>query len=217
MGNVGLLYSAAVLIVNGLVLLGVVSGRAAAPINLFVGGMQVIIPTLVLIQADGDPAVILGASSAYLFGFTYLYIGVNELIGASGEGLGWYSLFVTASALGYSAHSLISGSLVYGVLWFFWGLLWVLYFLMLARHKTSIEPMSGWFTLFIGVFTVAIPGFLELVGIFPNTVGVALLTLVICIALFVLSWILGRLGKLTASSPASTPAEVTTEKDAART
>ena len=39
MGSVGLLYVGAVLVINGLMLLGVVEARSAAPLNLFVGGL----------------------------------------------------------------------------------------------------------------------------------------------------------------------------------
>ena len=164
MSNVGLLYSAAALIINGLVLLGVVSGRAAASFNLFVGSMQVIFPTVALIQAAGDADAILSASSVYLFGFTYLYVGLNALTGASGEGLGWFSLFVTTCAVVFSLLEFLSGGFVYAVLWLFWGTLWFLFFLMLAIQTKGIDRFSGWFTLLLGIFTVGVPGFLELAG-----------------------------------------------------
>ncbi len=40
MGSVGLLYVGAVLVVNGLMLLGRVDARAAAPLNFFVAGCR---------------------------------------------------------------------------------------------------------------------------------------------------------------------------------
>lgn len=72
MGNVGVLYVGAVLFLNGLMLLGIVGGRPAAVLNFFVGGMQVIFPTIVLAQSGNDPSVVLGAAGIYLFGFTYI-------------------------------------------------------------------------------------------------------------------------------------------------
>src|ERR671928_363495 len=98
MASVGLLYVGAVLIVNGLMLLGRVDARAAAPLNLFVGALQVFTPTYLILTAGGDQAAILSASGIYLFGFTYLYVGINLLANLDGTGLGWYSLFVTAVA-----------------------------------------------------------------------------------------------------------------------
>ncbi len=66
MGNVGLLYVGAVLFVNGLMLLDVVPGRSAAVLNLFVGALQCVLPTVMLVMAAGDPAATLAASGLYL-------------------------------------------------------------------------------------------------------------------------------------------------------
>src|SRR4051812_49762977 len=102
MGSVGLLYVGAVLVVNGLMLLGRVDAREAAPLNLFVGGMQVITPTYLIFTSGGDVNTILAASGLYLFGFTYLYVGFNLLAGLDGTGLGWFSAFVAGCAIVYS-------------------------------------------------------------------------------------------------------------------
>src|SRR4051812_16803574 len=102
MAAVGLFYVGAVLFVNGLMLLGRVNARAAGYLNLFVGTLQVVIPTALLIQAQGDPAKILAASGLYLFGFTYLYVGLNLLTDTDGTRVGRYSLFVAAAAVGFS-------------------------------------------------------------------------------------------------------------------
>ena len=81
MGSVGLLYVGAVLILNGVMLLGYVEARSAAPLNLFVGALQVVTPTYLIFTSGGDATTILGASGIYLFGFTYLYVGINLLAG----------------------------------------------------------------------------------------------------------------------------------------
>lgn len=86
MSDIGLLYVGAVLIINGVMLLGVMTGRDAAPLNLFVGAMQVFTPTLMVVGAQGDDAVILAASGLYLFGFTYLWVGINALAGLPARG-----------------------------------------------------------------------------------------------------------------------------------
>src|SRR5215218_9869840 len=99
MGSVGLLYVGAVLIVNGLMLLGRVDARAAAPLNFFVGGLQVFTPTYLIVTSGGDGDTILGASGLYLFGFTYLYVGLNLVNGLDGTGLGWFSCAVPAFLL----------------------------------------------------------------------------------------------------------------------
>ena len=70
MAAVGLFYVGAVLFVNGLMLLGKVDPRAAGFLNLFVGVLQVVIPTVLLVQSGGDQAKVLAASGLYLFGLT---------------------------------------------------------------------------------------------------------------------------------------------------
>ena len=54
MAIVGLLYVGAVLFINGLLLIGAVDPRAAAPINLFVGALQVVTPTYLIFTAGGQ-------------------------------------------------------------------------------------------------------------------------------------------------------------------
>jgi hypothetical protein len=59
--------------------------------NLFVGVLQVVVPFYIIATAD-DPNVILNASGIFLFGFTYLYVGITNLGGFDASGLGWYCL-----------------------------------------------------------------------------------------------------------------------------
>lgn len=99
MNNVGLLYVGAVLLINGLMLLGRVPRRSADAMNLFVGALQCVTPTVLIIQARGNGEAILGASGLYLFGFTYLYVGVANLANLEPEGIGWFSLFVACAAV----------------------------------------------------------------------------------------------------------------------
>ena len=102
MASVGLFYVGAVLFINGVMLLGRVEPRAGAIMNLFVGGLQVVTPTFLIFTANGDQDTILLASGLYLFGFTYLYVGIGLLAGLDSTGVGWFSLFVAIAALGYS-------------------------------------------------------------------------------------------------------------------
>jgi len=102
MGNVGLLYVGAVLFINGAMLLGWVKGTSAAPMNLFVGLLQVVTPTYLVFTAGGDTDQILGASGLYLFGFTYLYVACNLFFDLDGTGLGWFSGFVAVCAVVYA-------------------------------------------------------------------------------------------------------------------
>ena len=102
MASVGLLYVGAVLFINGIMLLGWLDAKSAAPMNFFVGGLQVLTPTYIIFTANGNQDTILAASGLYLFGFTYLYVGINLTAGLDGTGLGYFSLFVAVCAVVFS-------------------------------------------------------------------------------------------------------------------
>jgi hypothetical protein len=165
LGNVGLLFVGAVLFLNGLMLLGKVDSRAAAIFNLFVGGLQVLTPTYLIIAAGQDTSKILLASGIFLFGFTYLYVGIGLLMGLDSTGVGYYSLFVSIVALGYSYVSFrLFGDQPFGVIWLYWAFLWFFFFLLLGLKIESLTPYVGWVTAIEGWVTGVIPAFLLLSG-----------------------------------------------------
>jgi putative amide transporter protein len=183
MGSVGLLYVGAVLVVNGLMLLGLVDARAAAPLNFFVGGLQVITPTYLIFTSGGDPDTILAASGLYLFGFTYLYVGFNLLGGLDGTGLGWFSAFVAACALVYAGLNFWRvGDPAFGVIWLYWAVLWALFFLVLGLKREELTRFTGAIAVIAGVITCAVPAFMLLVGVWsPNTTTAAIVLAVLCL------------------------------------
>ena len=165
MASVGLLYVGAVLIVNGLMLLGRVDARAAAPLNLFVGALQVLTPTYLIFTSGGDPDVILGASGIYLFGFTYLYVAWNLLGGLDGTGCGYFSLFVAICACVYAGLNFGRlGDTAFGVIWLMWAFLWALFFLVLGLGKEGLSRYTGAVAAIEGWVTGVIPAFLLLSG-----------------------------------------------------
>jgi hypothetical protein len=212
MASVGLLYVGAVLFLNGLMLIGVVPGKSAGIMNFFVGGMQVVFPTIILIQANNDLPTIFAASGLYLFGFTYLYVGINQFTGISGEGLGWFSLFVAACALVVGVLQItLVGDPLFGVIWFVWAVLWALFFVLLGLGKESIMRATGWFTILISHLTATIPAFFLLTGTYSGTGGYAVLVAVVALAFLALSFYLGRrpvvrAGHREASTTAASPA-----------
>ena len=90
MSDVGLMFVGAVLFVNGLLLLGKVDAKGAATFNLFVGALQTAIPFYLIATATNTSDILLD-SGIFLFGFTYLYVGISNLAGQEPRGLGWYS------------------------------------------------------------------------------------------------------------------------------
>ncbi len=209
MGAVGLLYVGAVLVVNGLMLLGHVTGPGAAPLNLFVGALQVVVPTVLLIRAGTDATGVFAASGLYLFGFTYLWVGVNALGGLPGHGLGWFSLFVAVAALGYSWHAFTAESdPAFGVIWLLWSVLWGLFFLVLGLERTELTELAGVVALVEGVITAAVPAFLILVGAWSPGVTTAIVLGLLGGAAIATGIPLGR--RLSAHAPSSRHAEPVT-------
>ena len=178
MGAVGLLYVGAILFLNGTMLLGWIDGKSAAPLNIFVGLLQVVTPTYLIINADGDMTTILGASGLYLFGFTYLYVACNLMWDLDGTGLGMFSIYVAIAAVIYSLISFNAGDPVFGVIWLYWAFLWLLFYILLARKRDGIGRYTGSVAAVQGFVTGVLPAFLILTGriadINANTLAVIL-------------------------------------------
>ncbi len=184
MASVGLLYVGAVLIVNGLMLLGRVDARAAAPMNLFVGLLQVLTPTYLIFTAGGDADTVLSASGLYLFGFTYLYVACNLWLGLDGTGLGWFSAFVAACAVVFAG--LNFGRLddpAFGVIWLYWAVLWALFFLVLGLKREELTRFTGLVAVVAGVVTCAVPAFLLLTGVWAQSVTTSAIVLAVVLLL----------------------------------
>ena len=165
-----MLYVGAVLFLNGVMLVGWVDARSAAPMNLMVGGLQVVTPTYLIFTANGDVYKILGASGLYLFGFTYLYVAFNLLAGLDGTGLGFFSLFVAVCAVVFAGLNFWLkvpggarwGDNAFGVIWLLWAFLWALFFILLGLKKSAIGRYTGAVAAIEGWITGAVPAFLLL-------------------------------------------------------
>ena len=179
MAETGLLFVGAVLFINGLSLLGWVKGRSLVPMNVFVGLLQVITPLYLIFTANGDPAVILLASGLFLFGFTYLYVAINNTFDLDGSGLGWFCLYVVFAAPVYAWFNFrdaTPGGNVLGVLWLSWAFLWFLFWLVLSLGKTSLTRYTGAVCATQGIITGFIPA-LILIGQpswFTNELAIAI-------------------------------------------
>lgn len=204
MGAVGLLYVGAVLFLNGVMLLGKVDPRAAGVFNLFVGTLQVVTPTYLIFTSGGDPKAVLAASGIYLFGFTYLYVGIGLLAGLDTTGVGWFSLFVAVMAIGYSIVNFrVLGDYPFGVIWLYWSFLWFLFFLLLGLGIDSLTTYTGWVTAIEGWVTGAIPAFLIMSGYWQPTQLTAVVLAVFGVVVFValVPLIRGRFGVFAPPAP----------------
>jgi putative amide transporter protein len=168
MGTVGLMYVGAVLFLNSLMLLGKIDGKSAGVFNLFIGSIQVITPFYLIFTAEGDPWVIFNAAGIFLFGLTYLYVGICNLKNLEPAGVGWYSLWVAILAIGYSYINFTElNDIKFGVIWLMWSFLWTLFYLLLARKK-DIAIFTGWVAMIQAWITATIPAFLTLTGLWEK-------------------------------------------------
>lgn len=183
MAQTGLLFVGAVLFINGLSLMGYVKGKSLVPMDLFVGLLQVITPLYLIFTATGTPAqisdTILLGSGLFLFGFTYLYVAINNIYNLDGSGLGWFCLYVVLAALAYAYFNFRTatpGGNVLTVLWLSWAYLWFLFWLVLSLGRTSLTRYTGAVCATQGIITGFIPA-LILIGqpdLFTTQLAVAI-------------------------------------------
>jgi hypothetical protein len=183
MSSVGLLFVGAVLFLNGLLFLGKADAKGVAVFNLFVGVLQTAIPFYLIATAKG-PEEILGAAGIFLFGFTYLYVGIVNLAGLNSGGIGWYSLWVAVMATGFGLTNILRfHDTPTGLLWLQWAVLWGLFWVVLALGIERLTALAGWLTLILSVTTCSIPGFLLLLGEWGRVPTWAVLASIVVIAL----------------------------------
>jgi hypothetical protein len=168
MGDVGLLLSGATLFLNSLMLFGKANEKSVGVFNLFVGAFQVIAPFYLIAVSDQNHWTIFNLACIFLFGFTYLYVGVTTLKGLEGSGLGWYSLWVSIIAIVYAAvsvghfHDIISA-----LIWVMWAYLWFLFFLSMALNK-KMDAYIGKVAFVQSWVTLTIPALLSLTGVWKT-------------------------------------------------
>ncbi|MCW2791910.1 MAG: transporter [Nocardioides sp.] len=183
MSSVGLTFVGAVLFVNGLLFLGKIDAKSAGVFNLFVGALQTAIPFYLIATAD-TPDEILGAAGIFLFGFTYLYVGICNLAGYDGTGLGWYSAWVAIMATGFGVTNIVRfDDVPTGLLWLQWAVLWGLFWAVLALGMDRLTALAGWLTLILSFTTCTVPGFLLLLGEWGRVPTWALLASIVATAL----------------------------------
>lgn len=175
MSEVGLMFVGAVLFVNGVGMLGAVDPRSSAVFNLFVGSLQVLSPVYLIITADNQDDI-LAASGIFLFGFTYLYVGITALAKLDSSGLGWYCGWVSIMAFMYGITAFTHfDDTKFGLMWMSWSFLWGLFFVLIALRRDSVTKYAGWVTIIIGWITCTIPGFAILNGWWEDvSTGVAI-------------------------------------------
>jgi hypothetical protein len=172
-----------------MMLLGKIDAKAAAVFNLFVGAMQVVFPTVLIATSGGDAHTILAAAGLYLFGFTYLYVGIGLLAGLDTTGVGYFSLFVAVMSVGISyANFRVLKDPPFGVIWLYWAFLWLLFFIVLGLKVDRLTTYTGWVSAIEGWVTGAIPAYLLLVGYWTHPTSTAIALGVFAVLVFGALW-----------------------------
>jgi len=161
-----LLYVGAVLFINGLSMLGKIAPKEAAAMNLFTGGLSLLVSVLQI--ASGQAPLIRAAAFGLLFCFTYLWVAYVNRTGQDGRGLGWFSLFVAATA-GWVTWDTFAAAQTPGQLWIAscwaaWTVLWACYFVIGALQRSAWVRPVAWLTVAQALLTAWLPGYLLLSG-----------------------------------------------------
>ena len=188
-----LLLSGAALLVNGLATLGRLPRRDAATFSLVLGGTQVVLGVVHVSTGGTGPEVLLAAVGMFLFGLTYVYAGLDALLGLGSRGLGWFCGMVAFVGLLLAGFWLAADPLL-AVLWVCWSVLWGLLFASAALGAVRLEPFTGWALVLASQFTATFPAFLGLAGWWPRAAGAAWLAAACLAALFIAARVLARRG-----------------------
>lgn len=165
--GMGLVYVGAVLIVNGIWLLGYGESRDVAFINFFVGMLTLLIAIWWAFFPEASEGNPFNAAGTLLFSLTYLWVGANAWRGLDDQrGLGWYCLFVAALALPTGFLVFSAGDLGLAVLWWIWAVLWFAFWVLLGIERTEYNDIIGWFTLAVGIVSGA-AGYVMAMGAWP--------------------------------------------------
>ncbi|GKU82072.1 AmiS/UreI family transporter [Niallia sp. NCCP-28] len=184
MDQIGLLLSGAALFLNGLMLLGKADDKNVAIYNLFVGVFQVIAPFYLIITSDQSNWVLFDKTAIFLFGFTYIYVGMTVLKGMKGTGLGYYSLWVSIIALVYVTVSLVHYQDVTNALtWVLWSFLWFLFF-VLNTSKKDVSKFVGTVAVVQSWVTLTMPALFSLTGVWKSISDIWNVVLVLTILYF---------------------------------
>ncbi|WIB61884.1 AmiS/UreI family transporter [Curtobacterium sp. MCLR17_007] len=215
MALICLVRSGAALLVNGLTLLGHVPGRDSGVFNVLIGGLQLVLCIAVAVSADGSLPALFAIAGTFLFGLTYLYVGLDALFSLGSVGLGWFCGLVAALAAVFAVVHLADDP-VLAVLWAGWALLWTLFFVLLALGRSGITTYTGWALVLASQVTTTVPAVLGLTGHWPAGPIATSTALVVLVAVFGGAVLLARrtaartapttTGDTVITSPATAPA-----------
>ena len=165
--GVCLLFVGIVLINNGICALWNVDKKSAAVMNFMVGGLSVFINFVGLVRGN-----YYAAGTGLLFGFTYLFVAVNNVFDLDTKPFAVFSTFVAINALVFGFVEGIFGSAALGIepdirwafIWWLWAILWGSAFVTDIMNK-KLGKFVPMLQIFEGVVTAWIPGIMILLDV----------------------------------------------------
>ena len=168
--GVCLLFVGIVLINNGVCALWKVDKKAAAVMNFFVGGLSIFINFVSIVQGN-----YYAAGTGLLFGFTYLFVGVNSVYSLDSKPFAVFSTFVAVNAVIFGIIEGVSGSSALGItpdwrwaaIWWLWAILWGSAFVtdIMKKDLGKAVPVLQ---IAEGIITAWIPGIMMLLGVWQT-------------------------------------------------
>ena len=165
--GVCLLFVGIVLINNGFCTLHSIDGKSVAIMNIFVGSLSIFINFLSLVLGN-----YYSAGTGLLFGFTYLFVAINNIFELDPRPFAVFSTFVAVNAIIFGVVEGITGSQVLGItpdlrwaaIWWLWAILWGSSFVtdIMKKDLGKFVPLLQ---IIEGVITAWIPGMMMLLGI----------------------------------------------------
>lgn len=161
--GVSLLFIGLVLIINAIWLQGKVDTVDVGIFNLLVGILATIGALYFGLVQNNFPL----SAGGMLFALTYLWVGINAVRGAEDQrALGYYCLLVAFATIPFAVKAVMAGDLGWGFEWVTYGVLWFLFYQVLAKSRASLTGVTVAMTYFVGIM-VAVTGWAYLYGYWP--------------------------------------------------
>ena len=167
-----LLYVGMVLMSNGFYRLEKINDKSNVVMNIFTGGLGLILNLIAIgygAVTGADASWFYASATGLLFAFTYLYTAINTIWDLDQRLYGWFSLFVAINSIpaGLLCFFGYGGNMLYGIIWWLWGILWLTAFIEINLKK-NLGNFVPYLAIFEGIVTAWIPGFLMLVDKWPK-------------------------------------------------
>lgn len=161
--GVPLLFIGKILIINAIWLQGKVDTKDVGIFNLIVGVMAILAAAYFGVGQNNFPL----SAGVSLFGITYLWVGLNAVRGATDQrALGYYCLLVAIITIPYAIKAYMGGDIGFTVEWATYGILWFLFFMVLALGNQAVMGLTIFMTYLVGI-EVWVTGWLYLYGYWP--------------------------------------------------